>query len=312
MPAPKNLKKHLTWNSYQRSASSQIAAIFVDEHPDYPAHDHNFVELVLVTAGSCMQETALGWAKIERGTVSLFRPGAWHAYEQTQHLAVYNCLFDPAILGRELSWMLDHPSLGRLLWSIPLSPSQHGTNILRLPDKEVKHCQRLLNELHRLNIESKEDHQPELLGLLVQLLGKIARHLPSKPKESPITPRHPAVMTALKLIDEHPAHDWTLDQLAVRTHTPRPYLVRLFSRTAGLPPMAYLRRRRLELATRLLAESDRPVGEIGNEVGWPDANYFTRRFHSQFGLTPTAYRNRFAQVSRTMKKSSGKMLHATD
>lgn len=50
--------------------------------------------------------------------------------------------------------------------------------------------------------------------------------------------------------------------------------------------------RRLELATKILVESDRPVGEVGQAVGWPDANYFPRRFHSQFGLTPTAYRNR--------------------
>jgi len=312
MPAPKNPKQHLTWNSCLFPASNQIAAIFVDEHPDYPAHDHNFVEIVLVTAGSCLQETALGQTKIERGTVSLFRPGAWHAYSDCQHLDVYNCLFDPAILGRELGWMVDHPSLGRLLWSIPLSPARHGTNILHLPQNEVKPCQRLLHELCRLNIESKADCQPELLGLLVQLLGKIARHLPPQPKETPSNPRHPAVLTALKRIDENPAHDWTLEQLAALTHTPRPYFVRLFSRTAGLPPMAYLRRRRLELATRLLVESDRPVGEIGQEVGWPDANYFTRRFHSQFGLTPTAYRNRFARVSSAMKTNSGKLLHATN
>lgn len=308
----KALQKHLTWNSCPFSASNQIAAIFVDEHPDYPAHDHNFVELVLVTEGSCVQQTALGRANIERGTVSIFRPGAWHAYEQSQHLAVYNCCFDPALLGRELSWMIDHPSLGRLLWSIPLSPPQQGTNILRLPDKEVKRCRRLLNELCRLNIETKDDYQAELLGLLVQLLGRIARHLPVKPTQEPITPPHPAVTAALKLIDEKPAHDWTLEQLAALTHTPRPYLVRLFSRTAGLPPMAYLRRRRLELATRLLVESDRPVGEVGQEVGWADANYFTRRFHAQFGLTPTAYRNRFTRVSSTMETVPGKLLHATN
>ena len=156
---PKALKKHLTWNACPFSASNQIAAIFVDEHPDYPAHDHKFVELVLVAAGSCLQETALGQAKIARGTVSIFRPGAWHAYTQSQHLAVYNCCFDPAILGRELSWMIDDASLGRLLWTIPLSPAQHGTNILRLPENEVKRCQRLLNELCSLNIESKTDYR---------------------------------------------------------------------------------------------------------------------------------------------------------
>ena len=309
---PRALKKHLTWNSCPFSASNQIAAIFVDEHPDYPAHDHKFVELVLVAAGSCLQETALGRAKIARGTVSIFRPGAWHAYTQSQHFEVYNCCFDPAILGRELSWMIDDASLGRLLWTIPLSPAQHGTNILRLPENEVKRCERLLNELCSLNIESKTDYRTELLGLLVQLLGKVARHLPVKPVDKPRNAQHPAVTASLKLIDDNPAYDWTLEELAALARTPRPYLVRLFTRTAGLPPMAYLRRRRLELATKLLVESDRPVGDVGQEVGWPDANYFTRRFHAQFGLTPTAYRDRFTRVSSTMETIPGKFHRAAN
>jgi AraC-like DNA-binding protein len=57
--------------------------------------------------------------------------------------------------------------------------------------------------------------------------------------------------------------------------------------------MAYLRRRRLELAAGLLLRTRRSVAEVGDLVGWPDANYFTRRFRSQFGVSPTDYRRRF-------------------
>ncbi len=81
----------------------------------------------------------------------------------------------------------------------------------------------------------------------------------------------------------------------MHAHMTPNYLVRLFTRTVGLPPMAYLRRRRLELATRLLIHSDLLVGEVGNSVGWADANYFTRRFRAEFGVTPTAYRERHWQ-----------------
>ena len=87
----------------------------------------------------------------------------------------------------------------------------------------------------------------------------------------------------------------TLEAPAVHAHMTPNYLVRLFTRTVGLPPMAYLRRRRLELATRLLIHSDLLVGEVGNSVGWSDANYFTRRFRAEFGVTPTGYRERHRQ-----------------
>ena len=59
--------------------------------------------------------------------------------------------------------------------------------------------------------------------------------------------------------------------------------------------MAYLARHRVEKAAELLLDTDEPVTQIGRSVGWPDQNYFARRFKAHFGLTATAYRSRFAQ-----------------
>ena len=286
---------HLKWNVYFPQ-SSEIAAIVVEKHPDYPRHDHQFVELVFVVAGSCMQETALGRSRLSRGSVCLFRPGAWHAYRETNHLTLYNCCFDPGILGRELAWMIDDPALGRLLWSLPLSAGQHGTGSLHLPDRDLKNCERLLRELCTLSVGGRSQHRVDLLGRLLLLLGIVARHLPC-PSGPQNGKANPAVSTALKLIDDNPAQEWALENLAARAQVPPNYLVRLFTKVAGLPPMAYQRRRRLELATRLLLQSDLSVSDVGARVGWLDANYFTRRFRSEFGVTPTDYRARHAQLA---------------
>lgn len=302
---PKTANKHLRWN-YCFPDANQIVAILVNEHPDYPPHDHNFMEVVVVADGSCLQETALGKARIARGAVSIFRPGAWHAYTQCQNLTVFNCCFNPGLLGRELGWMIDDPMLGRLLWSIPLSSAQHGTSFLRLRNAELKRSQKLLKELCILSIKSKTNYRIDLLGLLVQLLGILARHLPVEATSKSIHSNSSVTIT-LKLIDENPAHTWTLKDLAARAHVPPAYLVRLFSKVVGLPPMAYLRRRRLELATRFLIQSAQPISEIGELVGWPDANYFTRRFRTEFGLPPMAYRRRYEQVSKTSENDAFKL-----
>jgi AraC family L-rhamnose operon transcriptional activator RhaR len=296
---------HLKWNDYFPQ-SSEIAAIVVEEHPDYPRHDHQFVELVFVIAGSCMQETALGRSRLTRGSVCLFRPGAWHAYRETKHLTLYNCCFDPGILGRELAWMIDDPALGQLLWNLPLSAGQHGIGSLHLPDRDLKNCEKLLRELCTLSVGSRSQHRVNLLGRLLLLLGILARHLPRSTAPQ-YGKANPTISTALKIIDENPTREWTLENLAARAHVPPNYLVRLFKKVAGLPPMAYQRRRRLELATRLLVQSDLPVSEVGVRVGWSDANYFTRRFRSEFGVTPTDYRARHARLSDAAGTGNAKL-----
>jgi AraC family L-rhamnose operon transcriptional activator RhaR len=65
--------------------------------------------------------------------------------------------------------------------------------------------------------------------------------------------------------------------------------------------MTYLARRRVETAAGLLLHTDQSVTQIGRSVGWPDQNYFARRFKAHFGLSPTSYRGRFADRTRRLQ-----------
>ena len=44
----------------------------------------------------------------------------------------------------------------------------------------------------------------------------------------------------------------------------------------------------------MLLHSDQRVTCIGRDLGWPDQNYFARRFKAHYGLSATTYRARFA------------------
>lgn len=104
---------------------------------------------------------------------------------------------------------------------------------------------------------------------------------------------HPAVQHAMRLLEASIDEPWTLDRLAARVHLAPGYLVRLFGKSAGISPMAYLNRLRAERAAGLLIETELPIATIGALVGWHDPSHATRRFRSTFGLSPSQYRSAF-------------------
>jgi AraC family transcriptional regulator len=65
---------------------------------------------------------------------------------------------------------------------------------------------------------------------------------------------------------------------------------RLFRQQMGLSFREYAARLRVERATKLLAETHRPVTEIALSSGWNSPSQFNFAFRKQIGMTPGAYR----------------------
>ena len=284
------------------------AEVFVREHAPVRAeryqlegqhrqHDHGFVEIALVTGGSGTHRTLHGDRPLQRGDAIVLRPGVWHAYLDCVALEVFNCYVGEEVLRRELAWILEDPVLGRLFSTLPRSLDREGAVSAVLDEVALEDC---LGWLTQLELLSEPDRPPEraaLLAYLLLVLGRIARQVAVTVAVSSSAPVPKLVLACIRLIEDDPAQAWTLSDLAHYTKRNASHLSRLFTRATGLPPMAYLGRWRLERAAALLAQTNRPVAEIGAEVGWLDANLFARRFRAHFGVSASAYRAQWAMDS---------------
>ena len=67
----------------------------------------------------------------------------------------------------------------------------------------------------------------------------------------------------------------------------------LFVRNTSMTWLAYFTRMKINLAQIMLAETELQVAEIGNRVGYDDANYFVKVFKKATGVSPTKYRDVF-------------------
>ena len=100
----------------------------------------------------------------------------------------------------------------------------------------------------------------------------------------------PVVGQALRLLQNEPAHPWTVAALAGRTGVSRAGLARRFTELVGEPPMAYLTGWRLAVAADLLRETDATVEAVARQVGYSQAFAFSTAFKRVRGVSPQEYR----------------------
>lgn len=82
----------------------------------------------------------------------------------------------------------------------------------------------------------------------------------------------------------------SLPELASAVHWTPGHLSRVFHRLTGQPPRRFIESVRLRHARQRLASNDASVADVARSVGFDDANYFSRVFQRQLGLSPSQYR----------------------
>lgn len=263
-------------------------------HQDsHPVHTHSFFEVATVLSGEGVHQSLAGDQRLQPGDVFLLRPGVWHGYDQCRDLNLFNCCFSADLMQRELAWTREDPLLGYLLWTGPHSAQRRGILTTRLDPAALTECLGYLRGLADAGDQPASVHRGEVVGWLSLFLTRLGRTVSAGHDRGDSGETHPAVLAAMRKMEAQPEHQWTLTELADDLHLAPGYLVRIFKSATGLPPMAYLSRHRVELAADRLLHTDQPISRIGESVGWPDQNYFARRFKSHYGLSASTYRQRF-------------------
>ncbi|MET9071614.1 AraC family transcriptional regulator [Streptomyces sp. NPDC004232] len=100
----------------------------------------------------------------------------------------------------------------------------------------------------------------------------------------------PVVGRALRLLQDDPAHPWTVAALAAEAGVSRAALARRFTDLVGEPPMAYLTGWRLALAADRLRDTDLTLDTIARQIGYGSAFALSTAFKRVYGVSPQEHR----------------------
>ena len=104
-----------------------------------------------------------------------------------------------------------------------------------------------------------------------------------------------AISRARSFIDQHFGERLTLDELSRATSLSRYYLCRAFKKAHGVTVGAYLTRRRIEEAQRLLADRTMLVKQVAFVAGFQSVAHFNRIFKAANGVAPSEFRRQLRE-----------------
>jgi transcriptional regulator GlxA family with amidase domain len=100
------------------------------------------------------------------------------------------------------------------------------------------------------------------------------------------------LLRAKDRMDAASHEDWPVQRLARVSRVSEAHFARSFKQAFGVPPHRYLLTRRIERASALLRDTDRPITEIAFDTGWESLGTFGRTFRDVTGESPGAIRAR--------------------
>lgn len=102
--------------------------------------------------------------------------------------------------------------------------------------------------------------------------------------------RDARILDALSYITEHLHEPLRVARIADAIGLSRSRLSHLFREQLGMGIFDYVEDQRIRKATDHLRMSDRPIAEIAAIVGYDDPLYFSKRFKSRTGMSPSRWR----------------------
>ena len=135
-----------------------------------------------------------------------------------------------------------------------------------------------------LNSDEPDDVKAEINGLEYNL-----EPIRKRVKKSTVQ-TDTRIQTVIDYIMLNPTEEYTSDKLSGMAEVAETTFRRLFKEATGKTATEFIRQVRLTTAARLLLVSNDPVNCIAHDVGFEDANHFTRVFRQAFGMTPGRYR----------------------
>ena len=248
---------------------------YVGENYDFPLHWHENIEIHYLFSGNgtllCRGEET----RLRKGDCAIVNGNELH--KGCEGKCDYACIIFPvSFLGEErvlFPTLVQDLKVGEIFCKMYAALREHGAGY----ELEIKsHTYMLLAHLVKHHVK---EHLSE--RLYDQWSDKLER-----------------INEAVRYMEEHFTEAVTTEELSRMIHLSEGYFCSLFKEVTGKTAKEYINSLRLTRAREILSSTDMTVTEAAFCCGFSDANYFTRLFKKETGISPREFRKREGDVKK--------------
>ena len=261
----------------------------------YTEHHHTQLEISAVLSGSCEWQVRRRPFRCQRGDIVILGSDEEHyitSVDGGEELRLLNLQFEPRYI-----WTPGENSFDASYLGIFLDHDADFPNLLSGAEPAARQVFGLLNDMYAESRERRSEYPLVVKAELMLILALLRREYSGRLRDpAPRTiPWLDRLDESMSFIHAHLAEPLTLEDIAAAAGLSRSYYSALFKRLNGVPVWSYVTGKRIELAMRLLRETDMSVLETAGASGFNNLANFNRSFRLAVGASPAEYRRAHRQ-----------------
>jgi AraC family transcriptional regulator, arabinose operon regulatory protein len=233
--------------------------------------------LFFTLSGTGRLRTAGAELTVRRGDIALYSPGAPQDYGLLENGARWEFLWAHFQARPDWAELLKWPASGAGLFRLHVAE--------RLKWSRLRAA---LRSAHRFASTSRRHAKAHAMHALEEFLLECASALPAASNFRLDT----RIEKTLEFIQRHLRQPLSRAVLAEQAGLSLHRFAHLFQEQVGKSPRQFIEDERIKIARHLLETTAEPLSKIALETGFPNLFYFSQRFKTSCGSSPSAFRAR--------------------
>ncbi len=268
-----------------------------------PWHWHKAVEIFYMESGTLTYRTPNGMWTFPKKSGGMLNSNVLHATKavqsQEETIQVLH-IFDPSFLAGEQGGRIERKYI------LPLMADSQVEMLAFFPDREedAEILNRIQEALHLK--ETEFGYEIKLREALTQVWLLLLKRLDFQPKQKVAYHKsNDKIKEMMIYIHEHYGRKITVGELASSVFLSERESFRVFQNCLHMTPAEYIKNYRLHMASRMLADGEASITEIGQACGLGSSSYFGKLFREYAKCTPLEYRNQSQSGKRAETAGGG-------